>query len=44
MLSIIHSLPDHVFGVKAQGEVNATDLKEVLLPGLERLTANYGEI
>ena len=44
MLSIIHSLPDHVFGVKATGEVTAEDLKSVLLPGLAVINEKYGEI
>lgn len=44
MLSIINNLPDHVFGVRATGEVDKEDLKSVLLPGLEQLTAQTGEI
>lgn len=44
MLTIIQNLPDHVFGVRATGEVTKDDLKNVLLPGLESLTARYKEI
>lgn len=44
MLILIPNLPDHVFGVKATGEVTAEDLKSVLLPGLEVIKAKYGEI
>lgn len=44
MLTTIQNLPAHVFGVKAQGEVDADDLKNVLLPGLESLTDKFGEI
>lgn len=44
MLTVIPSLPDHVFGVRASGEVTKDDLKEVLLPGLENLSAQYKEI
>lgn len=44
MLILIPNLPDHVFGVKAVGEVTAEDLKSVLLPGLEVIKAKYGEI
>lgn len=44
MLSKIQNLPDHVFGVRASGEVTADDLKNTLLPGLEALTDKYKEI
>lgn len=44
MLTPIENLPPHVFGVKANSEVNADDLKNVLLPGLETLTKKYDEI
>ena len=44
MLTVIQNLPDHVFGVRASGEVTKDDLKEVLLPGLENLSARYKEI
>ncbi|RZL50164.1 MAG: STAS/SEC14 domain-containing protein [Pedobacter sp.] len=44
MLTEIENLPDYVFGVKASGEVTADDLKNILLPGLEALTAKYNEI
>ena len=44
MLSIIQNLPDHVFGVRATGEVTEEDLKSVLLPGLAVLTEKHGEI
>jgi hypothetical protein len=44
MLSKIQNLPDHVFGVRASGEVTADDLKSTLLPGLEALTDKYKEI
>lgn len=44
MLILIPNLPDHVFGVKATGEVTAEDLRSVLLPGLEVIKAKYGEI
>ena len=44
MLTVIDQLPDHVFGVRANGEVTKDDLKNVLLPGLESLTERYDEI
>lgn len=44
MLTVIEQLPDHVFGVRANGEVTKDDLKNVLLPGLESLTKRYDEI
>ena len=44
MLTVIQNLPDHVFGVRASGEVTKDDLKEVLLPGLENLSERYKEI
>lgn len=44
MLEPIDNLPDHVFGVRARGEVDKNDLKDVLLPGLEALAKRYGEI
>jgi hypothetical protein len=44
MLTVIPNLPDHVFGVRASGEVTKDDLKNVLLPGLESLTDRYQEI
>lgn len=44
MLTPIDNLPPYVFGVRADGEVTADDLKNVLLPGLEALTAKYDEI
>jgi hypothetical protein len=44
MLTVIEDLPDHVFGVRASGEVDETDLKRVLLPGLSALTEKTNEI
>ena len=44
MLTKLENLPAYVFGVKAEGEVDADDLKNVLLPGLESLTDKFGEI
>lgn len=44
MLTIIPDLPDHIFGVRASGEVTKDDLTQVLLPGLENLSERYKEI
>lgn len=44
MLTPIENLPDHVYGVRASGEVTKDDIQQVLLPGLQRLTDKYHEI
>jgi hypothetical protein len=44
MLTEIIGLPENVFGIKATGEVTSDDLKQVLLPGLEKLTNQFDEI
>ena len=44
MLTEITGLPDKIFGVRATGEVNSEDLKNVLLPGLKRTADKFSEI
>ena len=44
MLTPIHGLPDHVFGITATGEVDKADMDSVLLPGLQQLVGKYDEI
>jgi len=44
MLTEITGLPDNIFGVRATGEVDSDDLKNVLLPGLKRTAEKFGEI
>ena len=44
MLAEITGLPDHIFGVRATGQVTTADLKDVLLPGLARTGDRFGEI
>ncbi|RZK74945.1 MAG: STAS/SEC14 domain-containing protein [Pedobacter sp.] len=44
MVSLITNLPPHVLGLRATSEVTEDDLKSVLLPGLERLNVQFGEI
>ena len=44
MISIIKDLPNHVIGVKATNEVDADDLKNVLLPALQQKIDEVGEI
>ncbi|WP_131537238.1 SpoIIAA family protein [Pedobacter nototheniae] len=44
MLTEITGLPENVFGVRATGEVDADDLKNVLLPGLKRIVDRFDEI
>lgn len=44
MLKVIENLPDHVFGVRAIGEVDKAEIEAVLLPGLQNLVNKYEEI
>jgi len=44
MLKKITELPSNIFGVKATGEVDANDLKNVLIPGLQKCVDDFGEI
>ncbi len=44
MLKIIENLPDQVVGIEATNEVTADDLKNILLPALERNVEKYDEI
>ncbi|MBC7915580.1 MAG: STAS/SEC14 domain-containing protein [Pyrinomonadaceae bacterium] len=44
MLEIINDLPAHVLGVKATGEVDAADLKTILLPALEQQAESFDSI
>lgn len=44
MIEEIKELPDHVFGVRVTGEVTEAELKNVLLPGLQRLSEKHGAI
>lgn len=44
MLTEITGLPDKIFGVRATGQVDSDDIKDVLLPGLERTADKFGEI
>lgn len=44
MLQAISGLPDHVFGVRATGEVTKEDVETVLIPGLDELVARTGKI
>lgn len=44
MLEKINDLPEHVFGVRAKGEVTGEDLKTVLFPGLEELSHKFNKI
>lgn len=36
MIEIMTDLPDHVLGIRAQGEVSADDYRQVLVPALEK--------
>ncbi len=44
MLTEITGLPDHIFGVRATGEVTSDDVKSVLLTGLKRTAERFNEI
>lgn len=44
MLTEITGLPENIFGVRATGEVDSNDIKNVLLPGLKRTADRFGEI
>lgn len=44
MLTEITGLPENIFGVRATGDVDANDIKDVLLPGLKRTADRFGEI
>lgn len=44
MLEIIQDIPAHVFGVKATNKVDATDIQDVLIPGLDRLVKKHKKI
>ncbi|MBC6109468.1 STAS/SEC14 domain-containing protein [Pedobacter fastidiosus] len=44
MLTEITGLPENIFGVRATGEVESEDLKNVLLPGLKRTADRFDEI
>lgn len=44
MLKLIDNLPDHILGIRATGEVDQEDLKNILLPGLAVKAEQYGEI
>ncbi|PWS28888.1 STAS/SEC14 domain-containing protein [Pedobacter yonginense] len=44
MLTEITGLPENIFAVRATGEVDADDLKNVLLPGLKRTADRFDEI
>ncbi len=44
MISIIQDLPSHVVGVRATNEVNADEMKNVLLPALQKKIDEVGEI
>ncbi|HWV72806.1 MAG TPA: STAS/SEC14 domain-containing protein [Pseudosphingobacterium sp.] len=44
MLKEITKVPQHVFAVKATDQVTGEDLRNLLIPGLQRLVDKYGEI
>ncbi|QNN44343.1 SpoIIAA family protein [Pedobacter roseus] len=44
MLTEITGLPDHIFGVRATGEVTSDDIKDVLITGLKRTAQRFNEI
>lgn len=44
MISIIQDLPSHVLGVTAENQIDADDMKNVLLPALQQKVDEVGEI
>ncbi len=44
MLQIIDDLQEHVFGIRATGDVTLVEIESVLVPGLENLSDTFGEI
>jgi hypothetical protein len=44
MLQIMKDLPQHVVGVRAVGNVNRDDYEQTLVPAIEKVAKEYGEI
>ena len=44
MLQILHDVPAHVVGVRAVGQVSKDDYEQTLLPAIEKVAKEYGEI
>lgn len=44
MIEIIKTLPEHVLGVRATGEVTKDDLETVLIPAMDKLVERSGAI
>lgn len=44
MLQLMQGLPDHVVGVRALGNVNKDDYEQTLLPAIESVAKEFGEI
>ncbi len=44
MIEIIKTLPQHVLGVRATGEVTKEDLETVLIPAMDKLVERSGAI
>ena len=44
MLQIMKDLPQHVVGVRAVGNVNKDDYDQTLVPAIEKVAKEYGEI
>ncbi len=44
MIEIIKTLPEHVLGVRATGEVTKEDLETVLIPAMDKLVERTGAI
>jgi len=44
MLQLLSGLPAHVAGVRATGSVDKAEYERVLLPELERVSKEFGEI
>ena len=44
MLQIMKDLPQHVVGVRALGHVNKDDYEQTLVPALDKVAKEFGEI
>ena len=44
MLQIMEDLPAHVVGVRALGHVNKDDYEQTLVPAIEKVARDFGEI
>lgn len=44
MLQLLNDLPQHIVGVRAVGHVNKEDYEHTLIPAIEKVAKEFGEI